>query len=45
MQRGEFDASLFYLSFFVSPSNECVDAINKNIEGLSLWHKQEHEEF
>lgn len=45
MQRGELDASLFYMSFFVEPRAQYKDEIEENVENLRKWHKYEKEEF
>ncbi|KAL4491886.1 hypothetical protein ABPG72_006141 [Tetrahymena utriculariae] len=43
LQRGEYDVQMFYLSFFVSPSEEKTQLIQQYIDELKIFHKYEDE--
>ncbi|EAS02906.2 transmembrane protein, putative (macronuclear) [Tetrahymena thermophila SB210] len=43
LQRGEYDVQMFYLSFFVSPSEEKTQLILKYVDELKTFHKYEDE--
>ncbi|KAL4470079.1 hypothetical protein ABPG72_008738 [Tetrahymena utriculariae] len=38
LQRGEFDSSMFYISFFVEPSKQAADEMNEINQNISKHH-------